>query len=229
MKSALLPQKGCLLHIAFCSGSGKNEEGKAEGERQKEKGRSWDYHYAPVYQISFLNFPNTIVETEKEAGNPYISHYVYKSKDTGKELGDDTNIIFIDLAKFRKDYEECENQCEKWLYSIRNMHLMKERPEGIEGTELDALYSEAYFAAWTPEMRILYEKYIMNRNDYENILQERFDDGMVLGMEKGIEKGIDKGRKEGVEKVARRLKSMGMDFEAIAEATRLTAEAINNL
>ena len=36
---------------------------------------------------------------------------------------------------------------EKWLYSIRNMHLLKERPEGIEGTELEELYDEAHYTA----------------------------------------------------------------------------------
>ena len=123
------------------------DQARVEKKSQKERGRVWDYYFAPVYQVSFLNFPNTIVEPKEDGGNPYISHYVYRSNDTGRELGDDTNIIFIDLQKFRKDFDECEDMCEKWLYSIRNMHLLKERPAGVEGTELEELYDEAHYTA----------------------------------------------------------------------------------
>lgn len=31
----------------------------------------------------------------------------------------------------------------------------------------------------------------MNRNDYGNILLERYEDGMAVGMEKGVDKGIE--------------------------------------
>ena len=170
------------------------DQARVEKEYQKRCERVWDYYFAPVYQISFLNFPNTLVEPKEEgSGSPYISHYVYKSKDTGRELGDETNIVFVDLAKFRKKFEECDNQCERWLYSIKNMHLLKSAPIGVAGTELEELYGEAHFAAWPPEKRSLYEKSIMNRNDYENILCERYEDGFAAGIEEGREEGREEG------------------------------------
>ena len=192
------------------------DQARVEKTAQKERGRPWDYYFAPVYQVSFLNFHNTIVETKEDDTNPYISHYVYKSKDTGRELGDDTNIIFIDLANFRKSFEECRDQCEKWLYSIRNMHLLKTRPEGIEGTELDELYTEAYFAGWPADKRLLYEKHIMNRNDYENILYERYEKGIADGVVKGIEQGI--------EQAAKRMIASGISKEAVAEILQLSMD-----
>ena len=145
------------------------DQARIEKDRQKKYGRKWDYYFSPVYQVSFLNFPNTIVESKEDGANPYISHYVYRSKDTGRELGDDTNIVFIDLHKFRKDFEECSDLCEKWLYSIRNMHLLKTRPAGIKGTELEELYTEAH-------VQICTEMVYINSNDYAVFLAEVLDD-----------------------------------------------------
>lgn len=193
---------------------------RAEKKYQKEvlKRKHWNYYFAPVYIVSFLNFPNTIVDDKEDGGNPYISHYVYRSKDTGRELGDGTNLIFIDLDKFRKDFKECTDICELWLYSIRNMHLHNELPEGIEGTELEELYREACWAGWPAEKRALYEKYVMNRNDYANILEERFEDGMAAGFEKGLTQGI--------EQAVRRMAASGMSAETIAEIMEISAEQV---
>ena len=185
------------------------DQARIEKDRQKKYGRKWDYYFSPVYQVSFLNFPNTIVESKENGGNPYISHYVYRSKDTGRELGDDTNIVFIDLHKFRKDFEECSDLCEKWLYSIRNMHLLKESPAGIKGTELEELYTEAHYAAWSAEKRRRYEELIMNRHDYDVVLQHSYDMGVLNAAQKMLASGMSK------EQVAEILQMTENELEAL--------------
>ena len=171
---------------------------RVEKQSQKERGRVWDYYFAPVYQVSFLNFPNT-------------------------------NIIFIDLQKFRKDFDECEDMCEKWLYSIRNMHLLKERPAGVEGTELEELYDEAHYAAWSADKRSLYERYIMNRNDIENIICEHYEDGFAAGREEGREEGIQSGVRSSRMEMARKLYGRGMSVTEISELTSLTEEEVREV
>ena len=101
---------------------------------------------------------------------------------------------------------------ERWLYSIRNMHLLKERPQGVEGTELEELYDEAHYAAWPAEKRMYYERYIMNRNDIENIICEHYEDGLAVG------------RKEGRNQTIRQLLESGLSIELIAKALNLTEE-----
>lgn len=170
------------------------DQARVEKQSQKERGRVLDYYFAPVYQVSFLNFPNT-------------------------------NIIFIDLQKFRKDFDECKDMAEKWLYSIRNMHLLKERPAGVEGTELEELYDEAHYAAWSADKRSLYERYIMNKNDYENILCEHYEDGFAAGREEGR----DEGREEGLVLAARNMKIQGLPLDTIMAVTGLSEEACEAL
>ena len=174
------------------------DQARVEKKSQKERGRVWYYYFASVYQVSFLNFPNT-------------------------------NIIFIDLQKFRKDFDECEDMCEKWLYSIRNMHLLKERPAGVEGTELEELYDEAHYAAWSADKRSLYERYIMNRNDIENIICEHYEDGFAAGREEGREEGIQSGVRSSRMEMARKLYGRGMSVTEISELTSLTEEEVREV
>lgn len=202
------------------------DQARLEKQALKKEGRAWDYYFAPVYQISFLNFPNTIVDTKEEGANPYISHYVYRSKDTGKELEDETNIIFIDLQKFRKKWEECENSCEQWLYSIKNMHLLRTIPKGLTDPELIELYNEAHFAGWPAEKRAHYEKLVMNRNDYENILYENREDAKAEGRMEGHKEGYMEGRMEGHLLMAKKMLEDGIDAERVCRISGLTIEEI---
>ena len=125
-------------------------------------------------------------------------------------------------ARIRGDFKECTDICELWLYSIRNMHLHNEYPEGIEGTELEELYKEACWAGWPAEKRALYEMYVMNRNDYGNILEERFEDGMAIGFEKGLTQGIE----QGIEKAVQRMALSGMTADTIAEIMGVSIEQV---
>ena len=53
--------------------------------------------------------------------------------------------------------------------------------------------------------------------------------GKEEGLKEGIEKGLKEGRKEGILSVARNLRSGGMSVEAIAAATGLSIEEIEQL
>lgn len=191
------------------------DQARVEMKYQKEvlRRKKWNYYFAPVYVVSFLNFPNSIVEGGCSKSNPYIAHYVYRDKETGRELRDETNLVFVDLEKFRKGFSECIDACERWLYSIKNMHLLHKRPEGVAGTELEDLYREAEMAAWPAEKRILYKKHMGTLNDYGNILEERYEDGM------------ERGRAE----VAANMLTAGMDIQQISQLTGFSVEEIRQM
>ena len=100
------------------------------------------------------------------------------------------------------------------------MHRLKERPKGVEGTELEELYKEALYAGWPAEKRKLYEKYAMNRNDYGNILEERFEDGMAKGLAEGRAEGVNEGKTE----VIRKMLASGIPASTIADALGITID-----
>ena len=101
---------------------------QAREERKYQKKtlqRRWDYNFAPVYVICFLNFPTEIVASTGADAERHTAHYVFRSIESGRQLGDNVNLVFIDLYRFRKDYEECIDMKEKWIFSLKNMKETK--------------------------------------------------------------------------------------------------------
>ena len=62
----------------------------------------------------------------------------------------------------------------------------------------------------------------MNKNDYGNILEERYEDGVLAGLEKGLEQGREEARLMN----ARKMKELGMENAIIAQVTGLSVEEI---
>ncbi len=195
--------------------------------RCKDAGKEWDYFFESVYLIAFLNKKNSISEDPNDPrANPYISRYITRSIATGKDLEDGTNRVFIDLFRFRKAFEECSDDLERWLYSIKNMHLLKESPDGIDGTELEDLYFESKLAAWNPDLRTKYERLMGNERDRRlGVLYEK-----ELAREEGLAEGRAKGRAEGetnkAREIAKNMLDERMPVTRIAALTGLSIEEI---
>ncbi len=219
-----------------------------------ESEKEWDYYFEPVYVIAFLNQRNNISEDPNDPRvNPYVSRYITRSIATGKDLEDGTNRVFIDLYRFRKTFEDCSDDLERWLFSIKNMHLLKESPDGIDGTELEDLYFESKLAAWDPDLRTKYDRLMGNEHDrilgvlYEKEMAR--EEGLAEGRAKGIEEGREVGRKEGREvgrkegievgraegesekaiQIAKNMLAKGMAITDIADLTGLSVEDIELL
>ena len=88
-------------------------------------------------------------------------------------------------------------------------------------------------ASLSKEERIKYDESIKVYRD--NLATISFaknkgrEEGLKEGIEKGLKKGRKEGRKEGILSVARNLRSGGMSVEAIAAATGLSIEEIEQL
>lgn len=210
------------------------DQAREEKKYQKENlQRRWDYNFAPVYVICFLNFPCEIVGSTGVDAERHMAHYVFRSIESGRKLGDNVNLVFIDLYRFRKQYSECKDMKERWIYSLKNMHLLKEQPSGIEGTELEELYREAYMAKWTPEKIDKYRKLMTREDEILNSMREQREDAYRDGMEQGIERGREQGREQGRKQerieLAGRMIAAGMDIRQIADLTGLSVDAIQEV
>ena len=88
-------------------------------------------------------------------------------------------------------------------------------------------------ASLSKEERIKYDESIKVYRD--NLATISFaknqgrEEGLKEGIEKGLKKGRKEGRKEGILSVARNLRSGGMSVEAIAAATGLSIEEIEQM
>ncbi len=202
------------------------DQARKEKLRQKEvEGKKWNYYFPPIYEVNFLNYQNNLVcPSDDSQGYPFTAHYTYKN-EYNMELDDGSHIYFVDLERFRKSFEDCDNDLEKWLFSIKNMHTLNETPKGVGGTDLEELYNEANLAAWPPQKRSNYERIMGHENDYEIHLEEQKEIAHAKGHAEGIAKGIEEASRDN----ARALKALGVDVQIIAQGTGLSVEEINDL
>ena len=195
----------------------------------------WDYNFAPVYVVCFLNFDmrKKHGKTRKAKTNEFISTYRYLELENGEELGDGTTLVFVEMKKFKKQLSECQTRRDRILHTLKNMFGQLEMPqEAAEDPMLETLYEAAQLALLPQEIRISYIKKIMTRNDILNSIAEQIADareeaiaeGHAEGRAKGLAEGRAEGRAEERTETVRKLLAAGIPASAIADALGITVE-----
>ena len=182
-----------------------------EYRRQKEQlKRAWDYDFRPSYVVSFLNYRNWTFDGCERRRNEYVATYRYRDIETGNELNDGTNLVFIDLERFDKTIDMCDSHEDMWLYSIKNMSHQSSCPDSVAGTEVEDLFHQAELAKMTNEQRTSFEVSVMSRNDMLNSFRETLEAakeevkaeavriGRAEGLAEGRAEGLVEGRAEGL-------------------------------
>ena len=200
---------------------------------QGERGR-WRFGLKAVYTIGILDF----VFDEDKDDEEYF-HHVVKLMDINKKevFYDNLTYIYLEMPKFRKTEAELESLLDKWLYALKNLPRLLERPAALQERIFKKFFDVAETANLSKED---YAKYFESEKAYYD-LDGAFRTAAAKGMEKGLAKGLAKGRAEGLKKgraegehekaleSARRMKADGMPAELIVKYTGLTVETINGL
>ena len=126
----------------------------------------------------------------------------------------------------------------KWLYALKNLYKLTQRPKALCDKVFDRLFEEAEIARFTPQEQREYEASKMAYRDIKNSIdtakREGKEEGLAEGMEKGLAEGMERGLAEGMEKgmnqrsleIARKMLANGMDAVTVMEITGLSAEEI---
>jgi predicted transposase/invertase (TIGR01784 family) len=126
---------------------------------------------------------------------------------------------------FKKTIEECESLHDKLLFSLRNMHKLKERPEQLSGSFFDKLFSVAEFSNFSPMELTEYMSRTMARFDRSAQLEYARDTGVKAGMRKGRKIGIE----QGITQTAKNMLAKGYSIADIVGITDLSREQIKAL
>ena len=199
-----------------------------EYRRQKEElKRDWDYDFQPLYVVSFLNFRNWTLDGCEMRSNEYVATYRYCDVETGNELNDGTNLVFIDLDRFDKTIDACDSLEDMWLYSIKNMSKQSFCPNTVEGAEVEELFRQAELAKMTEEQRISFEISVMSRNDMLNSFRETLEAAKEEVKAIGLAEGRAEGRAEGINSVIKQMHTKGMSIQQIADIVEMPVDEIH--
>ena len=156
-----------------------------------------------VKDVSYLN-PEHVgdVYTDRKA-----IFDVYCEGENGEKF------IYVEIAKFNKSLIELETLYDKWLYALKNLYKLTQRPKELCDKVFDRLFEEAEIAKFTPQELREYEASKMAYRDIKNSIDTAKREGRI---EANIE-------------TAQRLLAMGLPTEQVAKATQLPLDMVQNL
>ena len=183
---------------------------------QASKGKGWDYELKSVYTVGILNF------TFDNSSDEYYHHEVKLVDIRTKEVFyDKLTLIYLEMPKFNKEEKELETMFDKWMFVLRNLGNLMERPVALQERVFNRLFEAAEIARFNRKELVEYEDSLKAFRDWYSV--------MKTTLNKGREEGRAEGRIEEKIAIARQMKANSLPAEVIAQCTGLSLEEINEL
>ena len=174
----------------------------------------WDYHLEDVYTVGLLNF--TFPDDEYPADS-YVHEVKLKDNEDNHIFYDKLTFIYLEMPKFTKTESELVTMFDKWMFALRNLYRLMERPAALQDRIFTRLFEQAEIARFDEQERREYQESIKDYWDYYSTMKTAHN------------KGKAEGRGETNAENARKMKSLGVDVEVIAQVTGLSIEEIDKL
>ena len=186
--------------------------------REQAKVGDWDYELKSVYTVGVLNF---VFDEDKDDEEYY--HHEVKLMDVGRKevFYEKLTFIYLEMPKFRKREEELETLFDKWMFVLKNLATLLDRPAALQERVFKRLFETAEIARFSESEMRDYEESLKNLRDLGNVLN--------TAKEEGRKEGIEEGEKRKSMEMALRMRDDGMPLEVIAKYTGLSVEEIRNL
>ena len=183
-------------------------------QEQAKVGAEWDFNLKEVYTVGVLNFEFRDGEYSKEC-----YHHEVKLMDTQtkKVFFDKLTYIYLEMPKFNKTEDQLETMFDKWLFVLRNLSRLFERPKALQEKVFTKLFEQAEIARFSPEERRGYEDSVKAYRDINNAINTAKAEAKAEGK---AEANMDN---------ARKMKADGMSAELISKYTSLSIDEIEKL
>jgi predicted transposase/invertase (TIGR01784 family) len=182
----------------------------------------WNYRLNAVYFVGILDF---VFEENRDDANYY--HHEVKLMDTAKKtvFYDKLTYIYLEMPKFNKREDELETHFDKWLYVIKRLPHLQERPVALQERVFRRLFDVAEIYALPPEEQVDYDQSLKVMRDSYSVEETKKAEGMKIGLKKGEQTG----RREQKMEIARNSLAAGLSVETVVQITGLTAKQVEAL
>ena len=177
---------------------------------QASKGPDWDFRHNDVYTIGILNFRFPNGEYPEDSFRHEIK---LKDVEDNHVFYEKLSLIYLEMPKFNKKEEELETIFDKWMFVLRNLSRLLDRPKALQERVFKKLFEQAEIAQYNSEERRQYETSLREYWDYNSSLETKRMEGKT----------------EEKLATAQRMKSKGYPLADIADITGLSPEEIEKL
>ena len=196
---------------------------------QAPKG-AWDYRLENVYTVGLLNF--TFPEDEYPADS-FVHEIKLKDVEDNHVFYDKLTFFYLEMPKFNKREDELVTMFDKWMFALRNLSRLMDRPQALQERVFKRLFDQAEIASFTPKERREYQESVKDYWDYYSTMTTAHQKGREEGREEGRAEGREEGREEGraEERLAnaRSLLDNGVPVDVIVKSLCLTPDEVEML
>jgi predicted transposase/invertase (TIGR01784 family) len=196
-------------------------------QQQAIKGE-WDYNLSAVYTVAILEF-----RLSDDSGNQEVRHEIQLKDQNGNVFYNKFTLIYLEMPNFVKKEEELVTEFDKWMYVVKNIAKLHDRPVALQQRIFKQLFEEAEIAKFTPEEALKYQASLKQYRDLINTIRSSFNQGLEKGykdgIEKGVEQGIEQGKKENARQLAIQMKKDNEPPEKIMRYTGLSSDEVAQL
>ena len=187
---------------------------------QAQRGGDWDFKLAAVYLVGILDF---VFAEDKDS--PEVCQRVQLKDQINRVFYDKLTFIYLEMPKFAKTEAELETSFDKWLYVLKHLPRLTDRPAKLQERVFAKLFDAAEIGKFNREEMDLYENSLKHYRDMKNVIDTAAGDGVT----KGLEQGRAEGRQETLIEIARKCLADNFPVQAIARLTGLSEAEIEAL
>ena len=181
---------------------------------QAPKGSDWNFCLKKVYVVALLNY-----KMSDEAFDSSDTIHTIALMDTKTNKVFNTKLMFkyVEVGRFDKTDEELTSLSDKWMYVLKNMSRLDNRPAALREKIFSKLFAAASVARFTPTELREYEDSLKAYRDIKNSLDT------------AKEEGREEGREQRNIEIAKKMLAAGMHIDIIINMTDWSKDEIEKL
>ena len=181
---------------------------------QAPKGSDWNFCLKKVYVVALLNYR---MSDEAFDSSDTIHTIALMDTKTNKVFNAKLMFKYVEVGRFDKTDDELISLSDKWMYVLKNLSRLDNRPSSLREKIFTKLFDAAAIARFTP----------MELREYEDSLKAYRD--IKNSLDTAKEEGRAEGRAEGIAMVVKNMHAKGMDIDVIASITGLNRDEVESL
>jgi len=153
---------------------------------------------------------------------------------------DKLTYVYLETPKFNKTEDQLVSMYDKWLFVLKNLTCLMDRPAALQERVFTRLFEQAEIARFTPDESRIYEESLKHYRDLRNVINSAERRGREEGRKEGRKEGLVEGEVIGIAKeresnrrrmldIAREMKALGSGTDLIMSLTGLTAADLESL
>ncbi|MDR1224848.1 MAG: Rpn family recombination-promoting nuclease/putative transposase [Tannerella sp.] len=139
-------------------------------QEQAKRGIEWDFELNAVYTVGILNF-------EFRDGDrgfkqyPWLHHVRFSDTETGRGFYEKLTYVYLELPKFTKTEDKLETLPDKWMFVLKNLAVLDDRPKALQERVFHRLFRIAEIEQLSESERLVYRESQKIYWDYMNTLR----------------------------------------------------------